>query len=63
MAKIFRAFVNARSLVKGGLNTMAKSGLKATGSVYGYERDENKSLKMMKIEGGEIGINGCFQDF
>ena len=31
---------NIRSLVKGGLNTMAKSGLKATGSVYGYERAE-----------------------
>ena len=26
---------NIRSLVKGGLKTMAKSGLKATGSVYG----------------------------
>lgn len=29
---------------------MAKSGLKATGSVYGYERNENKSLKVVKSE-------------
>ena len=28
---------NIRNLVKGGLTTMARSGLKATGSVYGYE--------------------------
>ena len=39
---------NIRSLVKGGLNTMAKSGLKATGSVYGYERAEDKSLKVVE---------------
>jgi len=41
---------NIRSLVKGGLNTMAKSGLKATGSVYGYERSEDKSLKVVESE-------------
>ena len=41
---------NIRSLVKGGLNTMAKSGLKATRSVYGYERAEDKSLKMVESE-------------
>ena len=29
---------------------MAKSGLKATGSVYGYERDEDKSLKVVESE-------------
>ena len=34
---------NIRSLVKGGLATMARSGLKATGSVYGYERNEDKA--------------------
>ena len=38
---------NIRSLVKGGLKTMAKSGLKATGAVYGYERSEDKSLKVV----------------
>ena len=32
---------NIRSLVKGGLKTMAKSGLKATGSVYGYPKRDN----------------------
>jgi site-specific DNA recombinase len=41
---------NIRSLVKGGLNTMAKSGLKATGSVYGYSRSEDKSLKVVESE-------------
>ena len=41
---------NIRSLVKGGLTTMAKSGLKATGSVYGYERAEDKSLKVLEAE-------------
>ena len=29
---------------------MAKSGLKATGSVYGYERAEDKSLKVVESE-------------
>ena len=29
---------------------MAKSGLKATGSVYGYERAENKSLEVVESE-------------
>ena len=32
---------NIRSLVKGGLNTMAKSGLKAAGSVHGYPKRDN----------------------
>ena len=41
---------NIRSLVKGGLNAMAKSGLKATGSVYGYIRSEDKSLKVVESE-------------
>ena len=41
---------NIRSLVKGGLNTMAQSGLKATGSVYGYERSNDKSLKVVESE-------------
>ena len=35
---------NIRSLVKEGLTTMARSGLKATGSVYGFERNEDKAL-------------------
>ena len=38
---------NIRSLVRGGLKTMAKSGLKATGSVYGYQRSEDRSLKVL----------------
>ena len=29
---------------------MAKSGLKATGSVYGYSRSEDKSLKVVESE-------------
>ena len=41
---------NIRSLVKGGLNTMARSGLKTTGSVYGYERSDDKSLKVVVSE-------------
>ena len=41
---------NIRSLVKGGLTTMALSDLKATGSVYGYERAEDKSLKVVESE-------------
>ena len=41
---------NIRSLVKGGLTTMARSGLKATGSVYGYERNEDKALGVVKSE-------------
>jgi len=41
---------NIRSLVKDGLNTMAQSGLKATGSVYGYERSDDKSLKVVESE-------------
>ena len=41
---------NIRSLVKGGLNTMSKSGLKATGSVYGYSRSDDKSLEVMESE-------------
>jgi site-specific DNA recombinase len=41
---------NIRSLVKGGLKTMAKSGLKATGSVYGYSRSDDKSLKVVESE-------------
>ena len=50
---------NIRSLVKGGLNTMAKSGLKATGSVYGYERNENKSLKTSFGSGQEKRENNA----
>ena len=41
---------NIRSLVKGELTTMASSGFKATGSVYGYERNEDKALGVVKSE-------------
>ena len=41
---------NIGNLVKGGLTTMARSGLKATASVYGYERAEDKSLKVVEAE-------------
>ncbi len=44
------AVENIRSLVKGGLTTMARSGLKATGSVYGYERNEDKAPGVVKSE-------------
>ena len=37
---------------------MAKSDLKGTGLVYGYERADDKS-----IEDGGVGIGGGLQDF
>ena len=38
------------SFSEGFTQGMAKSGLKATGSVYGYERSNDKSLKVVESE-------------